>query len=75
MLFRSRLTESGRDLGPVLLALGGWADRHHPSERRSDLTFVDADGGEPVETAVVVIGTDRVVPHDRLAARRSPATA
>jgi DNA-binding HxlR family transcriptional regulator len=70
-----RLTEAGRDLGPVLLALGGWADRHHPSERRSDLRFVDADTDEVVETAVVAAGSGRVVPLDRLAARldRVPA--
>lgn len=64
-----QLTESGRDLSVVLLALGGWADRHHPSERRSDLTFVDADRGEPVEAAVVASGSDRVVPRERIVAR------
>jgi DNA-binding HxlR family transcriptional regulator len=64
-----RLTEAGRDLAVVLLALGGWADRHRPSERRSDLTFVDADHGDPVEVAVVASGSDRVVPRDRITAR------
>ena len=64
-----RLTEAGRDLSVVLLALGGWADRHRPSERRSDLRFLDADGGAPVEAAVVVSGSDRVVPRDRITAR------
>jgi DNA-binding HxlR family transcriptional regulator len=64
-----RLTEAGRDLGPVLLALGGWADRHHPSERRSDLRFIDAETDEAVETAVVVAGSGRLVPPDRIAAR------
>ena len=63
-----RLTEAGRDLAVVLLALGGWADRHRPSERRSDLRFVDADGGEPVEVAVVAAGSRRVVARDRIAA-------
>jgi DNA-binding HxlR family transcriptional regulator len=64
-----RLTEAGRDLSVVLLALGGWADRHRPSERRSDLTFVDADHGEPVEAAVVAAGSDRVVARDKVSAR------
>ncbi|MGI3784291.1 MAG: winged helix-turn-helix transcriptional regulator [Janthinobacterium lividum] len=64
-----RLTESGRDLSLVLVALGSWADRHHPSERRSDLTFVDADHGDPVEVAVIASGSERVVPRDRIAAR------
>lgn len=64
-----RLTDAGRDLSLVLLALGNWADRHHPSERRSDLTFVDADHGEPVEAAVVASGSDRVVARERVTAR------
>lgn len=64
-----QLTEAGRDLAVVLLALGDWADRHHPSERRSDLRFVDADHGEPVEAAVVTSGSGRVVARDRIAAR------
>lgn len=64
-----QLTEAGRDLSLVLLALGGWADRHRPSERRSDLTFVDADHGEPVEAAVIAAGSDRVVPRERIVAR------
>ena len=64
-----RLTEAGRDLGPVLLALGGWADRHHPSERPSDLRFVDTETGETVETAVVAAASGRLVPGDRIAAR------
>ncbi|GAA3552955.1 helix-turn-helix domain-containing protein [Microlunatus spumicola] len=63
-----RLTEAGRDLAVVLLALGGWADRHRPSELRSDLAFVD-DHGDPVEVAVVASGSDRVVPLDRVTAR------
>ena len=63
-----RLTEAGRDLSVVLLALGGWADRHRPSERRSDLRFVDAQDGSPVEAAVVATGTGRVVPRDHIAA-------
>ncbi len=64
-----RLTEAGQDLALVLLALGDWADRHHPSERRSDLTFVDAERGEPVEAAVIVSGSQRVVARDRITAR------
>ena len=68
-----QLTDAGRDLSVVLLALGGWADRHRPSTRRSDLRFVDADGGQPVEAGVVVAGSDRVVARDRIAARLVPA--
>ncbi|WP_251009119.1 helix-turn-helix domain-containing protein [Curtobacterium sp. ISL-83] len=68
------LTEAGRDLSLVLLALGGWADRHRPSERLSDLLIVDGESGELVEAAAVVAGTDRVVPRERLVARRGVAS-
>lgn len=70
-----RLTAAGRDLSVVLLALGGWADRHRPSERPSDLTFVDTDHGEPVEAAVVAAGSDRVVARDRITARLDRSAA
>ena len=63
-----RLTEAGRDLSVVLLALGSWADRHRPSGRRSDLRFTDADHGEPVEAAVVTVGSGHIVGADRIVA-------
>ncbi|MEK6310352.1 MAG: helix-turn-helix domain-containing protein [Curtobacterium sp.] len=63
------LTDAGRDLVPVLLALGEWADRHRPSERSADLRVVDSETGEAVESAAVVVGTGRVVPRERLAVR------
>ena len=53
----------------VLLALGGWADRHQPSERPSDLRFVDADGGARVEVAAVGVDSSTLVPRERIAAR------
>ncbi|MGG7307516.1 winged helix-turn-helix transcriptional regulator [Curtobacterium sp. AB451] len=62
------LTDAGRDLSLVLLALGGWADRHRPCERSSDLRFVDAGTGDTVESAAVVPATGRIVPRDQLAA-------
>ncbi|WP_412872032.1 winged helix-turn-helix transcriptional regulator [Curtobacterium flaccumfaciens] len=60
------LTDAGRDLSLVLLALGGWADRHRPSERMSDLRFVDADSGEAVEAAAVTVGAQQRIPTARL---------
>ncbi|MCS5493135.1 winged helix-turn-helix transcriptional regulator [Curtobacterium flaccumfaciens] len=62
------LTDAGRDLSLVLLALGGWADRHRPSERASDLRFVDADSGEAVEAAAVTVGAQQRIPTARLRA-------
>ena len=69
------LTDAGRDLSLVLLALGGWADRHRPSERTSDLDFVDAASGEPVEAVAVTRGAQEPVPLDRLAAVTGRASA
>ncbi|MDT0231995.1 helix-turn-helix domain-containing protein [Curtobacterium sp. BRB10] len=60
------LTEAGRDLSLVLLALGGWADRHRPSDRASDLRFVDAETGDAVEAAAVTVGAQQRIPTARL---------
>ncbi|WP_144712983.1 helix-turn-helix domain-containing protein [Curtobacterium pusillum] len=62
------LTAAGRDLSLVLLALGGWADRHRPSELTSDLRFVDAETGEAVEAAALTHDTHERVPLARLSA-------
>ncbi|MCS5513154.1 helix-turn-helix transcriptional regulator [Curtobacterium flaccumfaciens pv. betae] len=68
------LTDAGRDLSLVLLALGGWADRHRPSERASDLRFVDAETGEAVEAAAVTVGAQQRIPTARLRAVMEPAS-
>lgn len=68
------LTDAGRDLSLVLLALGGWADRHRPSERASDLRFVDAETGEAVEAAAVTVDAQERVPTARLRAVMEPAS-
>ncbi|MDQ0540084.1 DNA-binding HxlR family transcriptional regulator [Curtobacterium flaccumfaciens] len=68
------LTGAGRDLSLVLLALGGWADRHRPSERTSDLRFVDAESGEAVEAAAVAVDAQQRIPTARLRAVMEPAS-
>ncbi|MBT1674808.1 winged helix-turn-helix transcriptional regulator [Curtobacterium aurantiacum] len=68
------LTDAGRDLSLVLLALGGWADRHRPSERPSDLRFVDAESGEAVEAAAVTMDAQQRIPTARLRAVMAPAS-
>ncbi|MBT1671429.1 winged helix-turn-helix transcriptional regulator [Curtobacterium flaccumfaciens] len=68
------LTDAGRDLSLVLLALGGWADRHRPSERASDLRFVDAESGEAVEAAAVTVDAQQRIPTARLCAVMEPAS-
>ncbi|NQX24884.1 helix-turn-helix domain-containing protein [Curtobacterium sp. VKM Ac-2852] len=69
------LTDAGRDLSLVLLALGGWADRHRPSERASDLRFVDAETGEAVEAAAVTVDAQQRIPIARLRAVMEDAPA
>ena len=68
------LTGAGRDLSLVLLALGGWADRHRPSERPSDLRFVDAVNGEAVEAAAVTVDAQQRIPTAHLRAVMEPAS-
>ncbi|PZF28217.1 helix-turn-helix domain-containing protein [Curtobacterium sp. MCPF17_051] len=68
------LTDAGRDLSLVLLALGGWADRHRPSERASDLRFVDAETGEAVEAAAVTVDAQQRISTTRLRAVLEPAS-
>ncbi|PZF43617.1 MULTISPECIES: helix-turn-helix domain-containing protein [unclassified Curtobacterium] len=68
------LTDAGRDLSLVLLALGGWADRYRPSERASDLRFVDAETGEAVEAAAVTVDAQERIPTARLRAVMEPAS-
>lgn len=68
------LTDAGRDLSLVLLALGGWADRHRPSERASDLRFVDSETGEAVEAAAVTVDAQQRIPTARLRAVMEPAS-
>ena len=42
------LTEAGRDLQPVLLALTQWGDKHRPNPRGERLIFTERDTGTPI---------------------------
>lgn len=42
------LTDSGRDLMPVLAAVGQWGHRHMARERSSAYRFIEADSGDLV---------------------------
>lgn len=66
------LTDAGRDLSLVLLALGGWADRYRPTELTSDLRFIDTDSGETVEAIAVAQESQQRVPLQRLTAVMDP---
>lgn len=63
------LTAAGRDLQLVLLALAGWADRHHPAAGGSDLRFVDIMDGGPIEAAAVAAESGELVPPSRIGVR------
>ncbi|WP_298336472.1 helix-turn-helix domain-containing protein [uncultured Erythrobacter sp.] len=45
-----RLTQKGRDLWPVMLAIAHWGDRHEASGKSEPpILFVDRETGKPVE--------------------------
>ncbi|GAA2480942.1 helix-turn-helix domain-containing protein [Actinocorallia cavernae] len=52
------LTERGRSLRPVIVALAAWGNRHLAPQERS-MILVDAASGEEVEPAVVDTRTGR----------------
>ncbi|MBY8882914.1 winged helix-turn-helix transcriptional regulator [Actinacidiphila acidipaludis] len=52
------LTERGRSLRPVIVALAAWGNQHLPQEQRS-MVLVDAATGEEVEPVVVDARTGR----------------
>jgi DNA-binding HxlR family transcriptional regulator len=52
------LTERGRDVQPVIIALGEWGDRHVEPERRS-IRLVDRETGATVEPLLIDRGTGR----------------
>ena len=59
------LTDAGRDLALVLLAMGEWADRHRPAAEPASMRFVEADSGEPLAPAACA--GDRLVARERIA--------
>ncbi|MFO8141929.1 MAG: helix-turn-helix domain-containing protein [Marinobacter sp.] len=51
--FEYRLTEKGRDLFPVVVALRQWGDKWNPAPDGAPLDLRDLDTGEPVQTVTV----------------------
>lgn len=51
--FEYRLTEKGRDLFPVVVALRQWGDKWNPAPDQQPLDLRDRDTGEPVQTVTV----------------------
>lgn len=51
--FEYRLTEKGRDLFPVVVALRQWGDKWNPAPDQQPLDLRDRDTSEPVQTVTV----------------------
>jgi DNA-binding HxlR family transcriptional regulator len=60
-----RLTEKGRDLQPVLLAMVAWGNKWGAFAKRPPLQPSDING-DPVELRIVNTRTGRRVPHDKV---------
>jgi DNA-binding HxlR family transcriptional regulator len=63
--FEYRLTEKGRDLQPVLLAMVAWGDKWGATAKHPPLQPSDQNG-EPVELRIVNARTGRRVPGDKV---------
>lgn len=51
--FEYRLTEKGRDLFPVVVALRQWGDKWNPAPDGQPLDLRDRETGQPVQTMAV----------------------
>jgi DNA-binding HxlR family transcriptional regulator len=63
--FEYRLTEKGRELQPVLLAMVAWGDKWGATAKHPPLQPSDQNG-DPVELRVVNTRTGRRVPRDKV---------
>ena len=63
--YEYRLTEKGRDLQPVLLAMVAWGDKWGATAKRPPLQPSDKNG-DPVELCIVNTRTGRRVPRDNV---------
>ena len=64
--YEYRLTEAGKDLRPVLLALMAWGDRHRSDPAGIPVAVVHADCGGPVHLALECEGGHRLPLDARL---------
>jgi DNA-binding HxlR family transcriptional regulator len=70
--FEYRLTEKGRDLQPVLMAMLAWGDKWGATADDPPLVSSDPNG-EPVELRIVNARTGRRVPAEKVRMLRTPA--
>lgn len=62
--FRYELTESGRDLLPVLAAMVQWGDRNHPLPDGPTSVLAERDSGTPLRIAFVDEAGEEVRPEN-----------
>jgi DNA-binding HxlR family transcriptional regulator len=70
--YEYRLTQAGRDLRPVLLALIGWGDRYRAGPAGPPLSVVHEECGATVRVALECEQGHRIEPGTRLAIRPGP---
>jgi len=56
-----RLTDKGRDLFPVIIAMLQWGDRHAAAPQGPPVQIVDREGGRPIEALQVRAQDGRVL--------------
>ncbi len=56
-----RLTDKGRDLFPIVIALMQWGDRHAPAPEGPPVQVVDRQAGRPIATLQVQSADGRVL--------------
>lgn len=67
--FEYRLTDKGRDLQPVLLAMVGWGDKWGATTAEHPPLVSSDPNGDPVELRVVNVRTGRRVAADKIRLR------
>lgn len=56
-----RLTDKGRDLFPIIVALLQWGDRHAPAPEGPPVQLLDRDKGQPIAPLLVRAKDGRVL--------------
>jgi DNA-binding HxlR family transcriptional regulator len=72
--FEYRLTDKGRDLQPVLLAMVAWGDTWGATAEQPPLRATDPDG-DPVVLRIVNARTGRRVPRDKVRMLATPGAS
>jgi DNA-binding HxlR family transcriptional regulator len=69
------LTDAGRDLQPVLLAMTHWGDHYKPNPRGERLVFVERATGKPIRPMSAVSQDGRSLAPEQIKAVTGPAGA